>query len=114
MSAAQAITQADFQEMLKTPGFILIDFWATWCPPCKFMSPIIDSFAEDEEMNKVSFVKVDADAEPDLTGSFGVTALPTFYLIKTAGDGTYEVVEKYVGAQDGLTFKTSILQAVEK
>lgn len=60
---------------------VLIDFWATWCPPCKMLAPIIDEIA-DELVGKVKVGKVDTDACPEIRDSFGINSIPTVVLLK--------------------------------
>jgi thioredoxin 1 len=70
---------------------VLIDFWATWCPPCKMLAPIVDEMAE-ELVGKVKVGKVDTDANPNIRDSFGINSIPTLILLK---DG--KEVERIVG-----------------
>jgi len=117
MSKAKEITKSDFQELKSKEGVYLIDFWATWCPPCKAMEPIINGLAEDEDMSKITFVKVDVDKEAELSGEFGVRSIPTFLLIKFKGDGSFDpetdILAKYIGAQDGVNFKIDLLNKIK-
>ena len=84
------ITDANFEEETNE-GVSLVDFWATWCGPCRMQSPIIDEL--DEEMgDKVNFSKMDVDANPNTPQKFGIMGIPTL-LVKKDG----EVVEKLVG-----------------
>lgn len=59
---------------------VLIDFWASWCGPCKMLSPIVDEIAE--EVTNVKVGKVNIDEEGDLARDFGVMSIPTLVLIK--------------------------------
>lgn len=84
------ITDANFEEETNE-GVALVDFWATWCGPCRMQSPIIDEL--DEEMgDKINFSKMDVDANPNTPQKFGIMGIPTL-LVKKDG----EVVEKLVG-----------------
>lgn len=84
------ITDANFEEETNE-GVALVDFWATWCGPCRMQSPIIDEL--DEEMgDKINFSKMDVDANPNTPQKFGIIGIPTL-LVKKDG----EVVEKLVG-----------------
>ena len=86
----KAITDADFKTETDD-GVVLVDFWATWCGPCRMQSPIIDEL--DEEMgDKVKFTKMDVDANPSTPQEFGIMGIPTL-LVKKDG----KVVEKLVG-----------------
>lgn len=86
----KALTDSNFETETKD-GVVLVDFWATWCGPCRMQSPIIDEL-DDEMGDKVSFAKMDVDANPATPQEFGVMGIPTL-LVKKDG----EVVEKLVG-----------------
>lgn len=78
--AALYLTQTDFDQKTKT-GVTLVDFWATWCPPCKLAGPIIDELSV-ELMGKVTVGKVDVDSEKDLAARYKVMSIPTVILFK--------------------------------
>lgn len=61
---------------------VLIDFWATWCGPCRMMSPIVDEIAEENENIKVC--KINVDEEPELARKFGIMSIPTLVVIENA------------------------------
>ncbi|MBT3691504.1 thioredoxin [Candidatus Woesearchaeota archaeon] len=65
----------------------IIDFYADWCGPCKMISPIIDELAKDYE-GKVDIYKIDTQAEPELSGSFGVMSIPSLLFIPSKGKPT--------------------------
>lgn len=83
------ITDAQFKEATDS-GLVLVDFWATWCGPCKMQSPVIEQLAE--EMSEVEFYKVDVDENKETASEFGIMSIPTL-LVKKDG----EVVEKLTG-----------------
>ena len=62
-------------------GVVVVDFFATWCGPCKMLSPIIDNLAE-EMKGSVKFIKVDADESINILQEYGVTGLPTIAIFK--------------------------------
>ncbi len=75
------LTQATFEEeVLRSEKPVLIDFFATWCGPCKMLSPIIDQLGE--EVRDVKICKVDVDEESGLAAQFGVSSIPTLVLMK--------------------------------
>jgi thioredoxin 1 len=78
------------KEVIEAKEPVLVDFFATWCGPCKMLSPLLDQIAEETEGVKVG--KVDVDQEEDLVSRFGIEAMPTILAFK---DG--EVVGKQVG-----------------
>ena len=67
-------------EVETSEKMVLIDFFATWCGPCKMVSPIVDEIADENENIKVC--KVDVDREPELAQAFGVTSIPTLVVVK--------------------------------
>ena len=88
---AKEITVANFEtEVLKSEKPILIDFWATWCGPCKTMAPIVEEIAE--ERTDIKVCKIDVDQEPELARQYRVMSIPTFLVFK---DG--EVVKRDMG-----------------
>ena len=73
---------------------VVVDFWASWCGPCRAMAPVFDKAAETLEP-KARFIKIDVDAEPDLARQFGVRGIPALFLFK---DG--KVAEHHAGIAD--------------
>lgn len=90
---ANAVTDANFeQEVLKSSEPVLVDFHAQWCGPCKAMAPALDQVAA-ELKGKVKIVKVDVDENPNVTGTYGIRAMPTLLLFKGG-----KVAAQYTGA----------------
>ncbi len=86
------ITKENFEEVvLKNDLPVLVDFWATWCGPCKMIGPIIEQLS-DELAGKVVFGKLNVDNQPELAMQFHVMSIPTLLLFKNG-----EVVNKKVG-----------------
>ena len=86
------ITDSNFDELVAQGQPMVVDFWATWCGPCKKIAPDIEALAEEYE-GRVLIGKCDVDDNDELTGRFGVRNIPTVLFIK---DG--EVKDKTVGA----------------
>ena len=79
--AVITITKENFaQEVLQSEKPVLLDFWASWCGPCRMLSPIVDEVAEERGDVKVG--KVNVDEEPDLARRFGVMSIPTVVFLK--------------------------------
>ena len=86
------ITDQNFEEIMAEGKPVVLDFWATWCGPCKQIAPYIEELAE-EYKDTVYIGKCDVDENSDLPAQFGVRNIPTVLFIKNG-----EVVEKQVGA----------------
>lgn len=65
------------KEVLQAKGPVLVDFFATWCPPCRLMGPKVDSLA-DELKDTMKVAKVDIDKSPDLASKYGIQSIPAF------------------------------------
>ncbi|HVA85084.1 MAG TPA: thioredoxin [Candidatus Saccharimonadales bacterium] len=77
MAEIKAVTEADFEQaVLKNDKPVLVDFWATWCGPCKMVAPEMQKLAE-KYAGTVDVVKIDVDANPKLSQAFNIMSIPT-------------------------------------
>lgn len=92
MSTKHFTTEDFDREVLQSAKPVLVDFWATWCGPCRMIAPVIDQLAQEYD-GRALVGKVDVDQEPDLAKRYGVMSIPTIVVIKNG-----QVVDKVVGA----------------
>ena len=105
MSEVLHLTDAAFEEkVLKSDKPVLVDFWATWCMPCRMLAPSVEAMAEKYD-GRALVAKVDVDACPVLSASFRIASIPTLMVFK---DG--QMVEKSVGVID----EDEIAEMIEK
>lgn len=91
--AVVTITKENFeQEVLQSAKTVLLDFWASWCGPCRMLSPVVDEVAEERTDVKVG--KVNVDEQPELAGQFGVMSIPTLLVFEQG-----KLVRQAVGAR---------------
>lgn len=85
------ITGKNIEEILENNEMVILDFWATWCGPCRQITPVFEALSEENA--NIVFGKVDADTQSDLAAKYGVRGIPTLLFIKNK-----EIVETTVGA----------------
>lgn len=99
------ITKDNFQsEVMDSEQPVLLDFWASWCGPCRMVSPLVDQIAE-EMAGTAKVGKINVDEQPELASQFGVMSIPTLAVVKGG-----EVVKKAVGARP----KDEIIAMIEE
>ena len=86
-------TSENFDAILNGDKPVFVDFWATWCGPCRMVSPFVEQLAE-QYGDRITFVEVDVDEEPGLAQRFRVASIPNLVLLQ---DG--EIVEQSAGAR---------------
>lgn len=95
----QIVTDANFVEETKD-GVVLIDFWATWCGPCRMQAPILEQLSSEVDEDELRILKMDVDENPETAREFGIMSIPTLLFKK---DG--QVVKQVAGVH----FKAQIL-----
>ena len=92
MGHAAEFTDAGFEsDVLNSSSPVLVDFWATWCGPCRQIAPLIDELAVQYQ-GSVKIGKVNVDENPELSTKYGINAIPTLLLFKNG-----EIVERFQG-----------------
>ena len=79
--ALQHLTENTFDDAIKSASLAMVDFWATWCGPCKLTSPIVEKLASLYD-GKAMIGKVETDSEPELAQQYGISAIPTLIFFK--------------------------------
>ncbi|EWR76158.1 TPA: thioredoxin [Staphylococcus aureus] len=97
------VTDADFDSKVES-GVQLVDFWATWCGPCKMIAPVLEELAADYE-GKADILKLDVDENPSTAAKYEVMSIPTLIVFK---DG--QPVDKVVGFQS----KENLAEVLDK
>ncbi len=82
MAEVREVTDANFEsDVLKSELPTLVDFWATWCGPCRMVKPIVEELSE-EYAGKVNFMKMDTDENPVIPGKYGIRSIPSLLIFK--------------------------------
>ena len=96
------LTKSNFEEVISSNPKVVVDFWASWCDPCRMMGPVIEQLAEDPEAG-VTVGKVNVDEEEALARKFGVMSIPTIIVFKDGKEAAqkvgympYEQLKKFV------------------
>lgn len=94
---AKAITDATFEAETKE-GLVLVDFWATWCGPCRMQAPILEKLSEELSEDELKILKIDVDENPETARAFGIMSIPTL-LFKKDGQVVKQVAGVHTAAQ---------------
>lgn len=87
MSVIHLTTDNFETEVMEARVPVLVDFWASWCGPCKMMSPVVDQIAEEMGQN-AKVCKINIDEQPELASKYNVMSIPTFILLKNGKEIT--------------------------
>ena len=96
------ITSTNYQDILAAPGLTVIDFWATWCGPCRILSPTVDELAAEFE-GRATIAKCNVDDCDEIAAQFGIRNIPTLIFVKNG-----EVVDRTVGVVPKAELKARI------
>ena len=89
---AKVATNTNFDELLEDGKLVIVDFWATWCGPCRMLSPLLDE-VEEEMADKITVVKVNVDDADEIAMRYRIMNIPTLLFFKNG-----QLVDKSVGA----------------
>ena len=95
-------TNTSFDGLLESEKLVIVDFWATWCGPCRMLSPLLDEI-EEEMADKITVVKVNVDDADEIAMRFRIMSIPTLLFFKNG-----ELVDRTVGAMPKSTLVEKI------
>ena len=101
---AKAITDATFEAETKE-GLVLVDFWATWCGPCRMQAPILEKLSEELSEDELKILKMDVDENPETARSFGIMSIPTLLFKKDE-----QVVKQVAGVHTAAQIKAIVAE----
>ncbi len=104
-NAVEIMDQNFENEVIKSPLPVLVDFWATWCGPCRMIAPVVEELAT-ENAGTVKVCKVNVDDSPNTAAGYGVSSIPTLMIFKNG-----QVVERFVGVQPKKRLQEALDQA---
>lgn len=105
--ATQKVSDSTFAQFIQSDKPILVDFWATWCGPCKMMAPVLEEVSEEYE-DKLIVGKLDVDENPQTAQQFGIMSIPTLVLFQNG-----QVVKQIVGYRPKADLVSQLAEAVQ-
>jgi thioredoxin 1 len=99
-----ALSDKDFFSSIKSQSLMVTDFWATWCPPCRMMAPIVEELSQ-KYAGRVVFAKVNVDENPVTSHQLGIMSIPTFVITDKG-----KVLDVLVGGMPKQSFEKEILR----
>ena len=99
---AKGASNTNFDGLLQDSKLVIVDFWATWCGPCRMLSPILDE-VEEEMADQISVVKVNVDDADEVAARYRIMSIPTLLFFKNG-----QIVDKTVGAMPKATLADKI------
>jgi thioredoxin 1 len=100
-----SIDEMQFHDLLATRPFLVVDFWAEWCGPCRMVGPVIETIA-GELGDTVTFAKCNTDENPRIAASYSITAIPTIMLFAKG-----QLVDRIIGAYPKETMRSRVIRA---
>ncbi len=97
------LNEENFDEVIKKNEKVVVDFWASWCMPCRMVAPIFENLAKKYK-DQIIFAKVNVDENPNIASKFGIMSIPNFIIFKNG-----EKVGEIVGAMPEKTLEEKIL-----
>ena len=97
--AVKHLKTSEFKSVVDAAPLAMVDFWASWCGPCKLLSPVLDKVAQEFE-GSVKFTKVNVDENPELAVKYGIVSIPTVMLFKGK-----EEPKRLIGLVDAQTLR---------
>ena len=100
----KAITDATFEAETKE-GLVLVDFWATWCGPCRMQAPILEKLSQELSEDELKILKMDVDENPETARAFGIMSIPTLLFKKDE-----QVVKQVAGVHTAAQIKAIVAE----